>query len=950
MDNNSKTSNGEMTDQTKTVDTTVNGILNPDNSNKLMRFARISLDNVAYQDFSEYQYIFDPSILDQSNINNGENQDIDVLQEKNRLLEMILGKIYNDVGTEIDECKEFLRDFAYHCWWEIRDYFLRNIPSDPETAEHAQQATNIANKCIYRYLCNLSQRVLLSLVQDKRGWPDPGIGSYERHIMADLIGSEWYSPSTNVWHLDDPGGYPNGYWTRIGSLDQTASNYVQDSEIQGLWSNVLTKNGLTEKTIEDLEGKISDLENYSSFENITTGMSTYKFNVFDYNPNSAFVNLGLRLIYRQEWRPIGDQVGEIVKTIPLGPKQVEKVSTKITKRTKITKTSENIKSTESTTETSDSSKDSSEVVQEAKDSLKWNVEVDASCNFGVGSASTKDEIGGNQEQSSKSTSSHLSETMKKTANKIHTETKVTVSTEHEEAFEYQTSSEIQNPNEEIAITYVYAKWQRQYDVFTHLAEVQRVVMIPEYLPMPSEITIAWIKQYDWIIAKVLLDDSFRDILTSIGQDVDPYDDTFKLLENTLSTALGENTGKNVLGGTKEAVTSLALTGIDLGAEAQTNYSQAIKERIQKQKERDAIIAKRRRFIKHIQDNILHYMRAIWSAEDPDQRLLRYQKSHIKVPAVFQVDVTDKLIQEIIHTLFPSLQDELNRCRQNKATIVEEGNVKIPIVPSKKIKDMWPSVADMIIPAGPIGFHGNYAIFYLKPEYAGKFPQLECYLSNYARNGVFHDPALTSYESLQDKVNCMVCDTLVGWSDFKCPICNCLVKETLDFLKQEMVDVVPELRLRYSIAVDAGKGKLDVFLSTDYLFKYFYPEYLCRKDLGSKVLVDTNNLAIDILPGTGSALEPFKLAHRSLDVQKVQQEVEKAKQDNIMRQAIKDKGIVYDPDIAKTVIVTDSKATINLVGFSVEGTGSSTNTPANPSAGTGQGNTPVPAPQPKEVGK
>ena len=41
----------------------------------------------------------------------------------------------------------------------------------------------------------------------------------------------------------------------------------------------------------------------------------YPFQVFQ----RGSTNIGLRLIYRQEWKPLSAQPGEIVRTIPLGP-------------------------------------------------------------------------------------------------------------------------------------------------------------------------------------------------------------------------------------------------------------------------------------------------------------------------------------------------------------------------------------------------------------------------------------------------------------------------------------------------------------------------------------------------------------------------------------------------------------------------------------------------------
>ena len=139
-------------------------------------------------------------------------------------------------------------------------------------------------------------------------------------------------------------------------------------------------------------------------------------------------NIGLRYLYRQEWRPLGIQRGETVKTIPLGPKQVEKFSTKIVKRTKVTTTSESLKAVETTTETSDTTKDSAEIVNEASKTFGWHVEAEASASWGWGSAKVSGGVKSDSEKKAKTTSNQLSETMQKTASKIRTESKIVVST------------------------------------------------------------------------------------------------------------------------------------------------------------------------------------------------------------------------------------------------------------------------------------------------------------------------------------------------------------------------------------------------------------------------------------------------------------------------------------------------------------------------------------------
>ncbi len=347
-----------------------------------------------------------------------------------------------------------------------------------------------------------------------------------------------------------------------------------------------------------------------------------------FKPDS--INFGIKLVYRQEWRPLGNQRGEIVKTIPLGPKQVEKVSTKIVRRTKIAKTSETIKSIETTSEMMESTKDSSEIVSEAVSNFKWHVDTDASVSFGVGfvkgTAGIKAGMAGELAAKTTERNSKLSEAMQKTASKMRSETKVVVSTESESTIESATASEINNPNDEIAITYVFSKLQRQYEILTRLVEVNSVVMIA--LPVPEKIDYVFVKRYDWIIAKVLLDDSFRDAVNAISMEPESMDTAElddKLVGQKISPSSTETLSKI------PQLQSLSISGTNLDEDSQ-RYREILKEQRERVKQEYIKNDKFKRLYKHIEDNIFHYMRALWSQEDPQQRLLRLQKLGKKVPA------------------------------------------------------------------------------------------------------------------------------------------------------------------------------------------------------------------------------------------------------------------------------------------------------------------------------
>ena len=123
-------------------------------------------------------------------------------------------------------------------------------------------------------------------------------------------------------------------------------------------------------------------------------------------------------------------------------------------------------------------------------------------------------------------------------------------------------------------------------------------------------------------------------------------------------------------------------------------------------------------------------------------------------------------------------------------------------------------------------------------------------------------------------------------------------------KREMVDYVPELRLIYASVL---QDREDEFFAAenDALFEQYYPEYRYRKDMTRRFLLDTNNLLIDILPGSGSALESFKFNHRIIDVYKAAEELKKIELENVRRAERIEEGQLADPDIERvTIVATD----------------------------------------------
>ncbi len=879
----------------------VSNIMNPKQNGEVLNLDDIQLDNVAWYDFTDSRYILDPEYIKFHSFN----------------FSSLLG---SSIKTAIKMEEEEEVDSTDYLWFE------------------QQLITAIGDGIIEVFQMNPSYTLWDS---ENQNFIIFGSGNSEDTVVSleffvskflDVLTPEIFADIANSFYSIVQSGKSEIFWTKIYFFSQIKKCFSELTRInavstsyQSYWFYLMLKNGFIQdselliqwvnirnKLIDEFgEGEIQlEVDPLDEFVFEPEPMPTrYSFDPFF--PMSY--NLGLRLVYRQEWRSLGNQRGEIVRTIPLAPKQIEKVSTKIIKRSKISKNTELTTSEESTTESNDTTKDSSELIKEASSTFGWNVEAELSQGWIGGGMKVSGGTNSNTENQSKETSAKLSETMQKLATKTRTESKVIVSTESETTYEKTSSSEIQNPNEEIPITCVYSKLQRQYEIFTSLAEVQEVIMVAERVPRPEEINYKWVKKYDWIIAKVLLDDSFGEALNSISQDSLTPEQTGMTedLKGILNTTVGH------LGSlaSESRTSELSISGVDMVQESQKNYLDASVQRAQRQRQNYLLETKRDRLYKHIYENILHYYRAIWSNEDPQQRVLRYRKQEIKIPTVWEFHETDENGDIIkiwdLDTLYKS------------ETIDDNPNDEIRLKVNGKFIHTDDSVylSDVINPAGPIGYFGNYALYYMKPEYATdevlnifnilKLPYV--YFAGAKNengemeydydNPVLMDPVLKKYKDDLDS--------------------NPVQDEVIMIKQDEMIKYVPELRLAYHQAKykakhpksDADNNAVANFLNNLQLFREHFPEYKYREDLSRRFLVDTNNLVLDILPGEGSALEGFKLAHRGVDVLKAMEEKEKMRLENQRRKKLIKAGKFGDPDIDKvTLISADSNLKSILSGL------------------------------------
>jgi hypothetical protein len=729
---------------------------------------------------------------------------------------------------------------------------------------------------------------------------------------------------------------------------------VQDSTLRLVRYGSFWADGVSD-VLSQLGDFVDDVDTEEGDEGDWKDVSLELPSSYEFEPFLPFsINFGIQTIYRQAWIPLGTQTGEIVRTLPLGPKQTEKVTVKAIRRTKATRQSEIATSIESSTESSAATKDSSEVMQEASESFNWHAEASASASFGFGSASITAGAGGENASGSRDTKSMLNETMEKTSSKIRKDTKIVVTTETEQTDEFSQVSEITNPNDEIAVTYIYSRLQRQYELQSYLAEVNAVIYVAENIPVPSEINGLWVRRYDWIIAQALLDESFRadlEVVKNYELDHDSED-----IDENIGRLMGTLSGESAPGIPDYSSLTGDLNMPDLFSNQQQAYERELERKRARDSNQDQYRRSVRRLGMHIYDNVLHYCRAIWSAEDPDARLLRYRD--IRVPTKWDPVSNSSSNSSAGITITPAVTDEENHTA---------------------------SLSDMINPVGPIGFAGNYSVFYLREStkwhslndvirlvqtpYREMNVHVETNLTSGATAVVsdlrmgpgFYKLTLLSTETLMlrieervtqnsfsfvadkslDENNTLAFHSImlkiespselstgdnitielrmqpyledpevkaIRWSEFK----QGSIDEshfTLDVV-QEMRDFFEVVRLAlineaFDVAFDS--------LSTEHkaLLREYYYDHLVRRRYTRRILVDTNNVLLTREVDTTSTLEPYKEMHRLLDVLKTGEALSEQRLENERRKLRIEANLLGDPSIDKLTVVAGTKSMTDL---------------------------------------
>lgn len=647
----------------------------------------------------------------------------------------------------------------------------------------------------------------------------------------------------------------------------------------------------------------------------------YAFTIYAANAQERSVNFGILNTFRQTWTPLSYQAGPLVKSIPLAPRQSQKlvISRKTTR--KATTKDAQTRMTDQKDESNVTDRAEQDIVNRA--SVKTNFSVDQSSGAGAAGvgATTSVKFGIDADKQTDDTKKSFHEAVFKSAQEVRQERTTEVTTESAVETERTETTEISNPNDEIACTFLFYELQRRYRVFERLYKVQPVVLVAQEVPQPQEINPAWLLAHDWILRRSIMDPSFLPALDSISQiagdetaiaemkiNVDQQRCIVTQLRQELAIArqsllaqeqlidqatFARSGTSSVLGLVEKAVSDLpAVRAVDKLGDFLFGSNDASQNENARQSMQDRVNAAADN-VRDLSYRLDREVTALNALLETYTKALRNHHTHLTDIAKLQNHVKDNILHymqakwreeppdqrffRLHNTPVPQLAaaSREHRIRFDAPLPVSAhsphlalprfGGVQVQTFPYEGVTQ----VADPITYAPLyrvadldtlLGFKGNLMIFPLNASNALTDFMMDPYVDR--ATGALIDPS--------DPINW----SLDEFTDYVCCLEHELAPAELEVLR-------PTLQQLFQIILSNPARNDDV------------------------LVVPTHSLFIETLPDSSSNLEEFKRAHRMEDVKKAQSETRAAELRNVLRAMRILSGELEDPVVDRKVLIQGS---------------------------------------------
>jgi hypothetical protein len=637
----------------------------------------------------------------------------------------------------------------------------------------------------------------------------------------------------------------------------------------------------------------------------------YHFDVFAENS----YNYGLMLTYRQKWEPGEYQAGDLAATIPLAPGETRKFTSKrVVKESVSRKVIEKSSQTRSR-EASETSRAESEIMNRATTATNFKMTTHGSFNIGIGSFDVTNEFGGNTEAVSSTNKKAFHEATLKAAEEFRLERSLEVDSSTAIETEETRSGEISNPNNEITVTYLFYELQRRYRVSEYLYRARPVIMVAQAVPDPSQIDEDWLVQYQWIIARILLDESFRPAL--------------QYLTNGFA---GDEVALSVIEANWQKQRALVTT-LEATANREMAQRDALRELIVEQTiAKDKLdnlplgVAQVDSLMDNVKSGNLNFLdtsNSGWSAADLEVNR-RAAKTRLEYVEQALADAQDKL--KTAASAFENATKEYSAAMQNKYTrhiAIDQLRIHVKQNILYYMQGIWahePSdqrffrlynleiqcpdpdarCTPTVAVAGRIGAVTTLVNVDQRciPGLGGK--NLQVTTHRLAEIADIDNP-------IGYKGNYIVFP-MIG----DCPFAHHLVWDFIDTNygvndpAEQPFD--PE---EFDTRWRAAAGNINLRTQLQQELKNYIDQILEGTD---EIVVPTGQLFIEALPGSHPLLENFKLAHREKDVELVMAKIEHDRLENLrlatrVVQGQSDARLLEDPDIEKKIVVAGKASVI-----------------------------------------
>lgn len=245
----------------------------------------------------------------------------------------------------------------------------------------------------------------------------------------------------------------------------------------------------------------------------------YAFTVYAANRKERSINFGLLVTYRQRWEPLAYQAGKLLKTLTLAPKETQRYSRKTVVRRKRAEREVEQRSQIRRDEASQTSRAEHEIVRKAMAKTNFSLVTEGSFNVEVAEGTATTTFSREAVKSSDDVKKAFHEAVFKSAQEYKDEHTTEVNAEQVEELEVTESGEVSNPNDELAVTFLFYELQRRYRVTERIHRVIPIVFVAQEVPRPDEIDEAWLIAHDWILRRSLLDASFAKALDLLAHGI-----------------------------------------------------------------------------------------------------------------------------------------------------------------------------------------------------------------------------------------------------------------------------------------------------------------------------------------------------------------------------------------------------------------------------------------------